>query len=124
MTMNVQTIPGSLLRGPNTQEEVTETTSAPSLAADGVSVSGYSQLAFAFHSLDTVSAWEVALWLYDGTAWAQALDGAGDPLTIAGTDNTAAQVFNVAGFTRAYVEVSAFTGTSAALSLTPVGPNL
>lgn len=124
MTTNVQVLPGSGSKAAATSATITAITAAPSGASAGISVAGYSQLAWSFHSFDAVTAWTVALYVYDGVEWAQALDSAGAVLEIEGTTNTGAQVFNIAGFERAYMRVTAWTGTEAIQTLRAVGPGL
>lgn len=128
MTHNLTTTRAASLapQVPTTSAALTAATAAPAAATDGVSVKGYSQLAVQVHSLDAVTGYQVLLWLYleASEAWERVVDTTGANATLTGTTTGLCQVFNIAGFDRAYLQVTSLTGTSLKHSLRAVGPGL
>lgn len=87
-------------------EDVTGAESAPSLPSDGVACGSYRSASVTF-TARTFSTFQIQVWVYDGAGWAQATDSAGAVIDIHGINTTWAQTFDVAGFDRFAVIVSA-----------------
>ena len=93
-------------------DTITGAESAPALATDGIACETYRSVGVTFTSV-TATNYQLQVWVYDGTGWAQATDSAGDVIDIHGITTTWAQTFDVAGFSRFAVIVSAGTGFGA-----------
>lgn len=88
-------------------ETVSAAESAPTTDTDGVDASGFNTVAVSFHTLVDSPTYTLDIWLYDGHGWSQASGGDGAPAAFSDLTATFTQIFNVAGFDRVLVRVSA-----------------
>jgi hypothetical protein len=104
--------------GPDT---VSSAESAPTTSAHGTDCAGFNTVVVAIHTLVGSPTYSLDIWLFEGTAWVQASDGAGAPAVFTDLTATFTQIFNISGFDRVLVRISAMTGTSLDRSYTFVG---
>ena len=100
------------IEGWATDRTVTTADSAPSGASDGVDVSAGDIFAVQTHTLTAITAYDLQLWVYGNAAWSKARQGTFSAVG----NNTWADTFDVTCYTRAFVQVSAITGTSLKMS--------
>ncbi len=91
-------------------EAVTAAEADPTLVTEGISVEGFGRLSVAFHTLTGVTSYDLQVWMWDGAVWARAADASNALIDIDGITTTWAQQFDVAGFSRAFVQVNAGVG--------------
>ena len=90
-------------------DTITGAEDVPALATDGIACETYRSVGVTFTGV-TFASYQLDVWVYDGTGWAQATDSAGAVISINGITTTWAQTFDVAGFSRFAVIVSAVGG--------------
>ena len=94
---------------------------APSSNTDGTDCQGFNTAAVSIHTLTGSPTYSLDVWLYTGAVWVQASGGSGAPAAFADLTNTFGQIFNIAGFDRVFVRVSALDTGSVDRSYTFVG---
>ena len=92
--------------GPDT---ISGAESAPTTDSDGIDATGFNTVAVSIHTLTLSPTYTLEIWLYDGHGWAQASGGDGSPASFSDLTATFTQIFNVAGFDRILVRVSALS---------------
>jgi len=92
-------------------ETVAAAETAPSAPTDGTDCTGFNTVAVAIHTLVNAPTYSLDVWLFEGGggAWVQVSGGTGAPATFEDLTATFAQIFNVAGFDRVLVRVSALS---------------
>lgn len=90
-------------------DTITGAEDAPALATDGIACETYRSVGVTFTGV-TATDYDLEVWVYDGTGWAQATDSAGAVIDIDDITTTWAQTFDVAGFSRFACVVNGGTG--------------
>ena len=127
MTINIQTVPGSLSNPPaETSVALVAAQDAPTLATDGVDVAKYSEVGVQVHDLDTITSYSVEPWVYFAATgeWTQVKDATGADVSYTLANSGFVESFAVAPFDRFMLRLSAITGTSVKITHRAAGPGL